>query len=142
MAPKNPKVRQTIYAIGLTATSLLSVLSLWKIIDPNTASVLNASLTGLLSLLGVGAAGTAAVVVSKQQKDGTFDVNGSPAEQAIQAINATIQNANTAVSDLNKVQDAVNDLNKVRDAVSDVIADVPVLGPLGAQVFDQITRKR
>lgn len=130
MAPKNPKVRQTIYAIGLTATSLLSVLSLWKVIDPNTASVLNASLTGLLSLLGVGAAGTAAVVISKQQKDGTFDVSGSHAEQAIQAINATVQNANSAAADL----------QKVRDAVSEVIKDVPILGPVGSEIFDQITK--
>lgn len=128
----SPKIRQTIYAIGLMATSALSVLSVWKVIDPTTASTVSASLAGLLSLLGVGAAGTAAVVVSKQQKDGTFDVNGSPAEQAIQAINNTVQQA----------QQASSDLEKVRDAVSQVINDVPVLGPLGSQVFDQVTKRR
>lgn len=127
----SPKIRQTIYAIGLMATSALSVLSVWKVIDPTTASTVSASLAGLLSLLGVGAAGTAAVVVSKQQKDGTFDVNGSTAEQAIQAINNTVQNAQAAASDL----------QKVRDAVSNVINDVPVLGPLGSQIFDQVTKR-
>lgn len=126
----SPKIRQTIYGIGLAATSLLSVLSVWKVIDPTTASTVSASLAGLLSLLGVGAAGTAAVVVSKQQKDGTFDVNGSPADQAIQAINNTVKNA----------QQASSDLQKVRDAVSGAIKDVPVLGPLGSQIFDQIIK--
>lgn len=125
-----PKIRQTIYGIGLAATSLLTVLSVWHVIEPSTASTLNASLAGLLSLLGVGAAGTAAVVVSKQQKDGTFDVSGSPAEQAIQAINATVQQASKSASDL----------QKVKDAVSGVIRDVPVLGPLGSQIFDDIVR--
>ena len=125
-----PKIRQTIYGIGLIATSALSILSVWKVIDPTTASTVSASLAGLLSLLGVGAAGTAAVVVSKQQKDGTFDVNGSAAEQAIPAINNTVQQA----------QQATSDLQKVRDAVSGVIRDVPVLGPLGSQIFDQVTK--
>lgn len=127
----SPKIRQTIYAIGLIATSALSLLSVWKIIDPATASTVSASLAGLLSLLGVGAAGTAAVVVSKQQKDGTFDVSGSSADQAIAAINNTIQQA----------QQATSDLDKVRDAVSNVINDVPVLGPLGSQIFDQVTKR-
>lgn len=126
----SPKVRQTIYGLGLAATSLLSVLSVWKVIDPTTASTVSASLAGLLSLLGVGAAGTAAVVINKQKSDGTFDVSGSPAEQAIQAINATVQQANQSVSDL----------QKVKDAVSGVIRDVPVLGPLGSQIFDQIIK--
>lgn len=124
------KVRQTIYAIGLTATSLLSVLSLWKVIDPTTASTINASLSGLLSLLGVGAAGTAAVVLGKQRKDQTLDFSGTAAEQAIAAINATVAQAESSVSDL----------QKVRDAVSNVIDDVPVLGPLGSQIFDQVTK--
>jgi len=126
----SPKIRQTIYALGLTATSLLSVLSLWKIVDPNTASVVSASLTGLLSLLGVGAAGTAAVVVSKQRSDGTLDYKGSAADQVVAAIQAVTDQANESVSDL----------QKVKDAVTNVISDVPVLGPLGAQIFRDILK--
>ena len=122
----SPKIRQTIYGLGLAATSVLSVLSVWKMIDPNTASVVSASLTGLLSLLGVGAAGTAAVVVSKQRQDGTLDYTGSPADQAVAAIQAVTQAATESVSDL----------QKVKDAVSSVIHDVPILGPLGSQIFN------
>ena len=57
-------------------------------------------------------------------------MSGSTAEQAIQAINNTVQQA----------QQATSDLQKVRDAVSGVIKDIPVLGPYGAQIFDQATK--
>lgn len=124
----SPKIRQTIYGIGLAATSLLSVLSVWKVIDPTTASTVSASLAGLLSLLGVGAAGTAAVVVSKQQKDGTFDVSGTAAEQAVAAIQATVAQANKSVSDL----------QKVKDAVTGAVNDIPVLGPIGSQILKDL----
>ena len=124
----SPKLRQTIYGLGLAATSLLTVLSVWKVIDPSTASTLSSSLAGLLSLLGVGAAGTAAVVINKQQKNGTFDVSGSPAEQAVAAIQATVDQASKSVSDLQRVKDAVNQ----------VVREVPVLGPLGSQILKDI----
>lgn len=126
----SPKIRQSIYGIGVLATGLLSLLSVWKVIDPTTASTINASVSGLLSLLGAGAAGTAAVVLGKQRKEGTLDFQGSAADQAVAAIQATVAAATESASEL----------QKVKDAVGGVIRDIPVLGPIGAQIFNDIIK--
>lgn len=128
----SPKVRQTIYAVGTIATGLLGILSLWQIIDPATASVVNAGLAGVLSLLGAGAAGTAVVAVNKQRNDGTFDPTPQldPAQAVITGVQAAIAAKEAADRELTRVQ----------EAISDAIENVPVLGPLASEVLDQVTK--
>ncbi len=127
-----PRIRQTIYAVGTIATALLGILSLWKVIDPATASVVNAGLAGVLSLLGAGAAGTAAVAVNKQRHDGTFDAapEVSPADAVVNGVNAVLE----------AKQNAERELARVQEAITGAVSDLPVLGPLAAQVLDQLKK--
>ena len=127
-----PKIRQTIYAVGTIATALLGILSLWKFVDPATASVVNAGLAGILSLLGAGAAGTAAVAVNKQRHDGTFEapLEVSPADAVVGGIQAV----------LGAKQAAERELNRVQQAIAEAVNDIPVLGPLATQIFDQLKK--
>lgn len=125
----NAKFRQTLYALGATATGILTILSVWKVIDPTTASTISASLAGILSLLGVGAASTAAVMTGKQRKDGTFTEH-DPADQVINGLNAVLE-----------AQQAANQaVDRVKEAVSQQVNSIPVLGPLASEVFDKIVK--
>ena len=122
-----PRIRQTLYGVGTIATALLTLLSVWKIIDPSTASTVSAAVAGLLSLVGAGAAGTAAVVVTRQQKNGAFD-EVSPSDQVIGGINAVIDAQRNAQAEV----------ERVKDALSTAVKDVPVLGPLAQQAIDRL----
>lgn len=128
-----PKFRQSIYAVGTIATSVLSLLTLWKVIDPAAASSLNTALMAVLSLMGAGAAGTAAVVTGRQCKDGTFETP-SPADQVVNGINGVIAQAEAARSDFEKVRDAV------ASVAIDVVDDVPVVGSLAAEILEQLKK--
>jgi hypothetical protein len=122
----SPKIRQTAYILGTVATSVVTLLALWRGIDTNTATALGNAITGLLGLLGVGASATAGVVLSRQRKEGVVDA--SPVDQAISAINATVA----------QVQSASADLDRVKNAVSDVFGNLPVVGPLAQQVIKSV----
>lgn len=122
-----PKIRQSAYLLGSVATSLVTLLALWRGIDTHTATAMTTALTGLLGLLGVGASATAGVVLSKQRKDGTLETL-SPVDQAISAIQATVDQVNSATSDL----------DRVKNAVSDVFGTLPVVGPLAQQVIRSV----
>lgn len=115
-----PKLRQILYVIGLVIFTGLTVLSTFKIIDPNTAASVSAALTTILGLFGVTGFGVAANAVNKQIKNGAFE-DVSPADQAVAAIQATVAQAGTAVSDLDRVRqaaaDAVNSATQVTNAV-------------------------
>ena len=123
----SPKIRQTAYLLGTVATSLVTMLALWRGIDTNTATALGNAITGLLGLLGVGASATAGVVLSRQRKEGVLDAV-SPVDQAISAIQATVDQVNSATSDLDRVKSAVND----------VLGSLPVVGPLAQQVIKSV----
>jgi malonyl CoA-acyl carrier protein transacylase len=114
------------------ATALLGVLSLWQIIDPNTASVVNAGLAGVLSLLGAGAAGTAVVAVNKQRHDGTFDPapEVDPAQVVVNGVKAALEAKDTADRELARIQ----------EAITGAIENVPVLGPLASEVLERVTK--
>ena len=122
-----PKVRQSLYAVGTIATSVLTLLSLWGIVNPVAASSVSSALVTLLGLFGVGAAGTAAVVTGKQRRDGTLE-HLNPAEQVAQGLKAAQEQIAAA-----KAQSEA-----VRSAVTNMVDDVPVLGPLAADVLDKI----
>ena len=123
----SPRIRQTAYTLGTIATSVVTLLALWRGIDTHTATALGNTITGLLGLLGVGATATAGVVLSKQRKEGTLETQ-SPVDQAISAIQATVDQVNSATSDL----------DRVKNAVSDVVGSLPVVGPLAQQVIRSV----
>lgn len=123
-----PKIRQTAYGLGTIATTLVTILALWHGIDGGTATALGNAITALLGLLGVGATATASVVVNKQRKEGTLDFTGTPAQQAVDAI--------VAVN--NQAQAAVSDLDKVKAAMSGLAGAIPVFGPLAQQVIASV----
>jgi hypothetical protein len=123
----SPRIRQTAYVLGTVATSVVTLLALWRGIDTNTATALGNAITGVLGLLGVGASATAGVVLSRQRKEGVLEAQ-SPVDQAITAINATVA----------QVQSASADLDRVKVAVSDVFGSLPVVGPLAQQVIKSV----
>ncbi len=124
-----PKIAQTIYQIGLIASSAVTVAAIWHGIDGGTATSLGNAITALLGLLGVGATATANVRVGAQRKDGTLDFTGPAAQQAVDAINAVTAQAQAAASDL----------DKVKAAAADLAGSLPVVGPLAQQVIDSVT---
>jgi hypothetical protein len=123
----SPRIRQTAYILGTVATSVVTLLALWRGIDTHTATALGNAITGVLGLLGVGASATAGVVLSRQRKEGVLEAQ-SPVDQAITAINATVA----------QVQSASADLDRVKVAVSDVFGSLPVVGPLAQQVIKSV----
>lgn len=123
----SPKARQTTYAIGTIATSIITLAALWRGISGEAATTLTTMVNALLGLLGATATATATVAVTRQQRNGAFD-HLSPVEQAIKGIEATVQQVNTAATDY----------ERVKAAASDVFKDIPVVGPLAQQVIDSV----
>ena len=124
-----PKVRQILYVIGVVVFAALTILSTFKVIDPNTAASVSAALTSVLGLFGVTVAGTAAYTVNKQQKDGTFD-KVDPADQVVNGINAVLAQQQAA-------QEAAD---RVKIALNDAVKDIPVLGPLAQQALNSLPK--
>lgn len=116
-----PQIRQWLYTVSAVASAVIPLLVFYKVFDQQTGTAwLN--LVGVLGALGTGGAATAAVVTAKQRRDGTLDFTGSPAQQAIDAIQATISQASTAATDLERVKVAVGDALNTVDTVIDVVA--------------------
>jgi hypothetical protein len=124
-----PNIRKYLYTLGVVVFAALTVLSTFKIIDPNTAESVSAALTSVLGLFGVTVAGTAAYNTQKQIKKGTFD-QVSPADMVIQGINDVVAQAESAQSDV----------ERVKDAVSSVVRDIPILGPLAQQALNSLPK--
>lgn len=123
----SPKIRQSLYALGTIATSVLTLASLWSIVSPAAASSISAALTALLGLAGAGAAGTAAVVTNKQRHEGVFDAS-DPVTQVTKGVQAVRDN----------IANAKAQAEAVREAVSNVVDDVPILGPMAADALSKI----
>lgn len=128
----SPKVRQLLYTFGVVVFAALTVLSTFKVIDPDTATSVSAALTSFLGLFGVTVAGTAAYNTTKQIKDGSFDPTPevSPADSVVSGVQAVLE----------AKQNAERELQRVQEAITGVIDDIPVLGPLATQVLDQLNR--
>jgi predicted RecA/RadA family phage recombinase len=127
-----PKARQILYVVGVVVFAALTVLSTFKVIDPDTAAVVSAALTSVLGLFGVTLAGTAAYNTGKQINDGVFEKAPelSPADSVVNGVQAVLE----------AKQRAEQELERVQDAITGVIDDIPVLGPLAQQVLDQLKR--
>lgn len=122
-----PKVRQLLYVLGVVVFAGLTVLSTFKVIDPNTAASVSAALTSVLGLFGVTVAGTAAYNTNKQINGGTFD-SVDPADQVVNGINAVIV----------QQQQAQQATDRVKNALNDAVKDIPVLGPLAQQAMNSL----
>lgn len=101
-----PRIRQTIYRLGTIASGVLGIALIWGGISQGTADHINTVLAGLVALLSGGAPAVAARTVTAQTKGGVFD-NVPPADAAITAIQATIEQAITAQADVQRVTEAV-----------------------------------
>lgn len=101
-----PQIRRTIYQLGTVASSVLGIALIWGGISQGTADHINTVLAGLVALLSGGAPAVAAKTVKEQAKGGVFDAV-PVAEQAITAIQATIEQAITAQADVQRVAEAV-----------------------------------
>lgn len=119
-----PQIRQWLYTVSAIASAIIPLLVTYKVLDP-TSGTAWINLVGVLGALGGTGAATAAIMTSRQRKDGTLDFTGTPAQQAIEAIQATVAQATNAASDL----------DKVRTAVTDVLSSLPVVG----DVIDAVT---
>lgn len=115
-----PQVRQWIYTAAAIATALIPVLVAYHVIDSSAAGAW-INLVGALGALGSGGATTAAVMTAKQRKDGTLDFTGSAAEQAIAAIQATVNQAGAAATNLEKVKGAVTTVLGQADQVESLL---------------------
>jgi len=98
--------RQWLYTAAAIASAIIPILVAYKVIDTDVAGAW-VNLIGVLGGLGTVGASTAAVMTSRQRKDGTLDFIGTAPEQAIAAIQATVAQASTAVTDLARVKDVV-----------------------------------
>ena len=126
-----PKARLALYTVGVLVFAVVSVLSLFKVIDPAVAANVSAQLVSVLGLFGITIAGTAAYNVSKQQQDGTFDQEPlSPADK--------IHTGLSEVLDQKAAADAA--VETVKNIVIEKSRELPVLGPLAEQILSQLTK--
>lgn len=103
----NAQHRQWLYTAAALASAIVPILVAYNVIDTDVAGAW-VNLIGVLGGLGTVGASTAAVMTSRQRKDGTLNFTGTASDQAIAAIQATVQQASTAVTDLARVKDVVN----------------------------------
>ena len=129
-----PQVRQWLYTASAAASAIIPLLVAYKVIDTSVAGAW-INVIGVLGALATGGAATAAVVTARQRHDGTLDFTGTPAEQAIAAIQATVAQAATKVTDLEKVREAVGEALGGVSQVVDTIAP----GSLVDQLLDAVT---
>lgn len=119
-----PSIRQWLYTISAVASALIPLLVTYRVLDAGAGSAW-AGLFAALGAIGSGGAATAAVVLSRQRKEGTLDFTGSAAEQAIGAIRATVEQAGSAASDLDKVIKAATEVaQSLPKAITDVVEEV------------------
>lgn len=130
-----PQIRQWIYTVSSIASALVPLLVTYKVFDATTG----ASWIGLLGAVGALGSGTAAVMTSKQRKDGTLDFTGSAPEQAVAAIQATVAQAARAADGLNQVKDVVNDALEAAQAVGKPVSSA---GPLIDKLIAAVSVKK
>lgn len=119
-------IRKWFYMLTGLVSALVPILVSLNITTDDQSQQWLQLLTVVGGIIGAGGLGTAAVVVNKQQKNGTLTPAATPADQAITAIQQTVQDAQTAVSEL----------ERVKNVTANVLSNVPILGPLAKQVLD------
>lgn len=123
------QLRQWFYLISALASAIVPILVTLRVITENQGNQWLGLVAALGGILGTAGAGTAAVILGKQRKDGTLDTT-APADAAVSAIQQTVQNVSVATSEL----------DKVKQAAADVLGTVPVLGPLAQQAINSLPK--
>ena len=118
------QLRQWFYLVAALASAVVPILVTLRVITESQGNQWLGLVAALGGILGTAGAGTAAVVLGKQRKDGTIDgpevVVQSPADQIIQNLPVVIGN----------VAHATSELDRVKQAASDALGDIPGVGPL------------
>lgn len=124
------QVRQWLYTAAAIASALIPLLVAYKVLDTDVAGAW-VNVIGLLGTLGTGGAATAAVVTARQRREGTLDFTGTAANQAVEAIRATVVQAGSAQSNLQQVIRAVSEVIPAAFNVADTARTVlpPVSSP-------------
>ena len=124
MFRNNPKARLVLYTVALIALGIVSALNVLHIIDPAVAGQISNTINTLATILGVGAAGTAAITLGRQQVDGTLAVSGTPAEQLSQAAQNYAQQTAQARDSVAQAQAVLNaELQKAQKQQTDLLRE-------------------
>lgn len=121
------KLRQSFYYVSTIVTGLIGLGLLYGGLSAGLADHVTEVLAGIGGLLGATGPALAAGKVKEQRKDGTFD-SLDPASQVAAGMKAVQAQLDAARSQA----------EAVKAVVSNVVDDVPVLGPLAADVLDRI----
>jgi len=128
----NPKIAQTIYAVGTVVTAVTGIALLWGGIDAGTADSIGQIVGGISVLLGgTPVAATAAVRTTKQINSGTL---GSPADQIVSAITSIAATKAQAEADIAKVTQTAQDVLGVIPGAAAIASDIrAAVGALDAR---------
>lgn len=126
----NPKIAQTLYALGTVVTSVVGIALLWGGVDAGTANGIGQIVGGLGVLFGgTPQLGLATARTGRQINTGTL---GSPEERVIAGLNelaATKVAAETSLSNITNVaQDVLGVIPGGAALQSDIAAAVKALG--------------
>lgn len=132
-----PQSRQWLYNLSMVASAIVPVLVAYKVIGTDVAGAW-VNVIGVLGVLATGGTATAAMVLAKQRRDGTLDFTGSAAEQAVAAIQATVQQASQASDNLEAVKTAVTNVLSTNVPVADDV----VSGSLVQQLLDAVNEPK
>lgn len=127
------KVRQYFYLLSALASAIVPILVTLRVINESQGNQWLGLVAALGGILGTAGAGTAAVVLGKQRKDGTLDTP-EPAP-TLPLPDAVIAGAQQAAQ--NAAQ-SISDLDKIRDGVGQILGTAPVIGPLAQAAIDSI----
>lgn len=124
----NPKVAQTIYALGTVVTGIVGIALLWGGIDAGTADGIGQIMGGLGVLVGgTPQLGLATARTGRQINNGTL--GSTPEQQVINGLNAIVGVKTAAEASLNNITSVAQDvlgvipggaamLNDIRSAAS------------------------
>lgn len=122
----SPKIRQSFYFLSSAVTALVGLVVLWGGLDAGAANNLTAIIAGLAGLFGAAGPAVAGKKVGEQVKDGTL------------ASDPTVQISNGIKQVQDQLDAAQAQANAVKEIISSGLDNVPVLGPLAADVLDRI----
>ena len=125
--------RQWFYLLSALASAIVPILVTLRVINEAQGNQWLGLVAALGGILGTAGAGTAAVILGKQRKDGTLDTP-EPApvlplpDVVLGGLSQAAQNVATSVSEL----------DKIRDGVGQILGTAPVIGPLAQAAIDSI----
>jgi len=124
--------RQAVYGAGLIGTGVALLLAFFKVIDVAQATQVVNIIQTVGGLLGVGATGTAAIVLGRQKKQpGVLDPVQSPEDAIVSNLPVVVENITGAL--------AAGD--RVKKAIDGAFGTLPgSLAPVGQALSDGLSR--